>query len=202
MKLKTLFLGLLLTGFIATAACSDDEGDTSQPDVTIGENAPPGPDAGPNNGADTSTPQPDVASGEDATPVPDAGGEPDTSSEPDTDTQGPQPVWDGTPVAACTEVEGSIDCFGNQACPDSQICSDIGVLCCVVGEAGTKQVGEDCEFEKGGADCASGVCLDRNGLSRCAAPCDTVDDCPATAKECGAILFSGSQLDWCLPTEE
>ena len=103
-------------------------------------------------------------------------------------------------VTSCASI-GSKECFANVECGADQRCKNVGtetdpVACCVPGPRGTKAAGELCASED---DCASGVCIAKNGPSRCSKDCTSAADCPTGMKDCIAIAMSGSPLKWCFP---
>jgi hypothetical protein len=191
-------VGWLPLALVAATACSGNEdngnnnGPDPEPDVVIGENATPGPDAGENNGEDNN--------GQDNNGQ-DNNGE-NNAVDNNVDPL-PQPIWDGTPVESCDELEGSVECFSNFDCHGTQVCKDIGWPCCVVGERGTKQAGEACDPDTGETECDTAICVqgdvDGNEVSLCSKTCQTADDCPEGMKRCQPIAFSGSMDSWCFP---
>ncbi|MFU8803573.1 MAG: hypothetical protein ACNA8W_07180 [Bradymonadaceae bacterium] len=174
---------ILLIGWLMFTGCSNDvnRGGGGAANANAGEDVATGPDttAGEDAGDD-----PDVLIGENATP-------------------GPEPHWDGTEVSSCAELEGSADCMSHLDCPTSQICLDIGWPCCIVGERGTTEPGQDCDEDEGELECSTGMCIQGtvagNDVSLCSTPCTSVEDCPEGMKRCQALAFTDS--DWCFPAE-
>jgi hypothetical protein len=120
---------------------------------------------------------------------------------PEVDAALPPPPPPG-PFASCAEIP-STECFGNTECPADQRCANVGtdlepVACCIPGVRGDRGAGEPCG-DDGEANCASAVCIEQGGEARCSATCDDAGDCPVGLRLCGAIAFSGSEANWCLP---
>ncbi len=135
---------------------------------------------------------------------PDAPAEVAADTAPETSADAPLDVQpDVGPVSSCDEL-GAIACFSNGECEDTKRCENAGtevdpVPCCVPGPRGTGQAGSPCDNEN---DCESGVCISGSGEGMCSKTCESEEDCPDGMKDCTYIAFSGSDDDWCLPSDE
>ncbi|MFN3199761.1 MAG: hypothetical protein ACE366_15265 [Bradymonadia bacterium] len=110
----------------------------------------------------------------------------------------------GPPPESC-EAGGYTECFSNYDCEAADRClaldGDGFVVCCVPGERGDLQAGEDCSMVEGQRACASSLCFETNQGSWCSDQCQGPGDCPAMFPRCEPIAFAGDG-NWCQPALE
>lgn len=105
-------------------------------------------------------------------------------------------------ASSCAEINAT-ECFANIDCASDERCQSLdgegAVVCCIKGQRGTKQAGEECSGE---LECESALCIGVSGNTQyCSKDCQTADDCPEGMKDCRYIAYSGSSSNWCFPAE-
>ena len=107
----------------------------------------------------------------------------------------------GPPPETCA-AGGYTDCFSNYDCADAERCQALDgdgfVVCCVPGERGELQAGEDCSAVDGQQACASSLCFETDAGDWCSDQCEGPEDCPAMFPNCAPIAFAG-EGNWCQP---
>jgi hypothetical protein len=108
-------------------------------------------------------------------------------------------------VESCEEF-GSSDCFANNDCAEDARCENVGsdeapLACCISGERGSLQTGDSCDTATGQQECASSLCISRDGddTAYCSGECQSDADCPETMPSCISVAFSDSDSMWCFP---
>lgn len=113
----------------------------------------------------------------------------------------PRPDWQG--VTDCSEI-GAISCFSNLDCAEANRCQNVGteldpVPCCIAGQRGTVEPGQDCDEGEGETQCDTAICITNSSGSRCSTTCQGPNDCPQGMQSCTFIAFSESDDMWCFP---
>ncbi|MGI5865282.1 MAG: hypothetical protein ACOX6T_24955 [Myxococcales bacterium] len=102
---------------------------------------------------------------------------------------------DAGPIDSCDDI-GADNCLSNLDCAANEVCGELGedmaFGCCVLGTRGQGEAGEACTS---GADCAIGLCLERDdGAMFCSGECEGSLDCPVT-------MYCGNFFGWCVPRD-
>lgn len=186
-----------LFALILLAACGEtndraDGGTAPKADAGLvpdsGIDLPPA-DAGEDPGLDAGATE-DAGTHEDGG-TQDAGLIEDAGTHHDAGTGGP----DAGVVDSCDDI-GADPCLSNLDCAYNEVCGELSegaaIGCCVLGTRGQGQPGETCTR---GADCAIGLCLERDdGALFCSGECEGDLDCPLTMK-------CGNFFGWCIPRD-